>query len=64
MEKKYAEFFKVKYAISVNSWSTGLICALGALDLNPGDEVILLTGQCPHVLVPFYIGIVFPFLQI
>lgn len=43
MEKKYAKFFKVKYAISVNSWSTGLTCALGALDLNPGDEVILPT---------------------
>ncbi len=43
MEAKYAKFFKVKYAISVNSWSTGLICALGALDLNPGDEVILPT---------------------
>ena len=43
MEKKYAEFFKVKYAISVNSWSTGLICVLGALDFNPGDEVILPT---------------------
>ena len=36
MEKKYAKFFKVKYAISVNSWSTGLTCALGAIDLNPG----------------------------
>ncbi len=43
MEKKYSKFFKVKYAISVNSWSTGLVCALGALDLNPGDEVILPT---------------------
>ena len=41
--EKYAKFFKVKYAISVNSWSTGLTCALGAIDLNPGDEVILPT---------------------
>ena len=41
MEKYYAKTFNVKYAISVNSWSSGLICALGAIGLNPGDEVIL-----------------------
>lgn len=33
--------FKVKHAISVNSWTSGLICAVGALDINPGDEIIL-----------------------
>lgn len=46
--KKVQEFeraaekkFKVKYALSVNSWTSGLICAIGALGIEPGDEVIL-----------------------
>jgi dTDP-4-amino-4,6-dideoxygalactose transaminase len=43
MEKKFAKFFGVKYAISVNSWTSGLVCALGALEIEPGDEVILPT---------------------
>ena len=38
-EKKY-EFYKVKHAILVNSWTSGLIAAIGSLDLEPGDEVI------------------------
>lgn len=37
VEKKY----KVKYALAVNSWTSGLICAVGALDIEPGDEIIL-----------------------
>ena len=43
MERKYANYFKVKYAISVNSWTSGLTCAIGALDIEPGDEIILPT---------------------
>ena len=35
------DFFKVKNAISVNSWTSGLICSVGAIDIEPGDEVIL-----------------------
>ena len=40
-EKKAQKYFKSKYAISVNSWTSGLICIIGALDIEPGDEVIL-----------------------
>ncbi len=40
-ESAWAEHFGVEHAISVNSWTSGLIAALGALDLQPGDEVIL-----------------------
>ncbi len=40
-EEKCAEFFKVKHAITVNSWTSGLICAIGAIDIEPGDEVIV-----------------------
>lgn len=39
-ESSCEKFFKVKYAIAVNSWTSGLICAFGAIDLKPGDEVI------------------------
>ncbi len=39
-EKKLRSFYKVKYAITLNSWTSGLIAALGALELEPGDEVI------------------------
>ncbi len=40
-ERKCRSFFKVKHAITVNSWTSGLICAIGAIDVNPGDEIIL-----------------------
>lgn len=40
-EKKCKSFFNIKYAITVNSWTSGLICAVGALDISPGDEIIL-----------------------
>ena len=39
-EKYLQNFYKVKHAITVNSWTSGLICAVGALDINPGDEII------------------------
>ena len=39
--ERYSQIlFGVKYAISVNSWTSGLICAVGALGLDPGSEVI------------------------
>ena len=40
-EKKAAEYFGVKHAITVNSWTSGLIAAVGALDIEPGDEIIV-----------------------
>lgn len=39
-EKKAAHYFGVKHAISVNSWTSGLIAAVGAIGIEPGDEVI------------------------
>ena len=34
-------YFGVKHAITVNSWTSGLIAAIGALDIEPGDEIIV-----------------------
>ena len=42
-ENDCEKFFKVKHAIAVNSWTSGLICSVGALDISPGDEVIVPT---------------------
>jgi perosamine synthetase len=39
-EKKAAETFGVKHAIGVNSWTSGLIAAVGAIGVEPGDEII------------------------
>lgn len=39
-ERQAAEYFGVKHAIAVNSWTSGLIAAVGAIGLEPGDEVI------------------------
>jgi dTDP-4-amino-4,6-dideoxygalactose transaminase len=39
-ERKIEKYFGVKRAILVNSWTSGLIAAVGALDVEPGDEII------------------------
>lgn len=41
LEQEWAEHFKVKHAIAVNSGTSGLNCAIGAIGLEPGDEVIV-----------------------
>ena len=35
------KYFNVKHAITVNSWTSGLVVAVGALGISPGDEVIV-----------------------
>ena len=40
-ESLACEMFNSKYAISVNSWTSGLIAAVGAVGIAPGDEVIV-----------------------
>ena len=39
-ERQAADYFGVGHAIAVNSWTSGLIAAVAALGLEPGDEVI------------------------
>lgn len=40
-EEKCAKYFNVKHAVTVNSWTSGLIAAVGAIGVEPGDEVIV-----------------------
>jgi dTDP-4-amino-4,6-dideoxygalactose transaminase len=41
LEKEWAKYFNVKYAISVNSATSGLYATVGAAEIGPGDEVIV-----------------------
>lgn len=41
LEKNWAKFFKVKHAISLNSATSALYAAVGAIGIKPGDEVIV-----------------------
>lgn len=40
-ERACEKFFGVKHAVTVNSCTSGLVAALGAIGLEPGDEVIV-----------------------
>ena len=40
-EKAWGDYFGVDHAVSVNSATSGLIAAVGALGVEPGDEVIV-----------------------
>ncbi len=40
-ERACESYFGVRHAVSVNSWTSGLIAAVGALGIEPGDEVIV-----------------------
>lgn len=42
-ERKIEKYFNVKHAITVNSWTSGLIAAVGAISIEPGDEIIVPT---------------------
>jgi perosamine synthetase len=40
-ERICESYFKVKHAVVVNSWTSGLIAAVGAIGIEPGDEIIV-----------------------
>jgi len=40
-EREWADYFQVKHAIAVNSATSGLYAAVGALGIEPGDEIIV-----------------------
>ena len=40
-ESEWESYFHVKNAITVNSWTSGLVAMIGAIGISPGDEVIV-----------------------
>jgi perosamine synthetase len=40
-ERACEAHFGVRHAVTVNSWTSGLIAAVGAIGIEPGDEVIV-----------------------
>src|SRR3989338_3061959 len=40
-EREWAEKFGVKHAVAMNSATSGLIAAVGAIGIEPGDEIIV-----------------------
>ena len=41
LEKNWSKYFKVRHSVSMNSATSCLIAAIGALNIQPGDEVII-----------------------
>lgn len=40
-ERAAERYFGVKHAVTVNSWTSGLVAAVGAIGIEPGDEIIV-----------------------
>ena len=40
-ERVCEKYFGVRHVVTVNSWTSGLIAAVGAIGIEPGDEVIV-----------------------
>lgn len=58
-EREWGERFEVPHVVSVNSATSGIIAALGAIGLSPGDEVIVppYTMSATAIAPLFYGGI-------
>lgn len=58
-EKVWSETFNYKHSITFNSWTSGLLACVGALDIGPGDEVIVTpyTMSASATVIMFYGGI-------
>jgi perosamine synthetase len=56
-EEEWAKYFGVKHAIAVNSATSGLICAIGAVGISPGDEVLVSPySMCVSATAPLWYG--------
>ena len=51
-EKEFAEYFGIRYATAVSSGTAAIHSILGALRLNPGDEVITTPITDPGTVAP------------
>ncbi|MCB0344521.1 MAG: DegT/DnrJ/EryC1/StrS family aminotransferase, partial [Bdellovibrionales bacterium] len=59
LDRKWADYFGCGYAVSVNSATSGLYAAVGAIGISPGDEVIVppLTMSASVMAVIGYQGV-------
>lgn len=59
LEEEWSTKFKCNYSIAVNSNTSGLLAAMGAIGLKPGDEVILppLSMSATAIAPLFYGGV-------
>lgn len=59
LEKRWADYHGVKHAVTFNSATSAMIAGMGALNILPGDEVIVMPySMCISATVPlFYDGI-------
>jgi dTDP-4-amino-4,6-dideoxygalactose transaminase len=58
-EKEWCKKFGVKHAITMNSATSGLIAAMGAIGIEPGDEVIVTPySMCISATAPLFYGAV------
>lgn len=65
LESQWADFFQVKHAISVNSATSGLIAAMGAIGIEPGDEVIVPAySMSASATAPLFYGAVVKFADV
>lgn len=56
-EAAWAAAFSIKHAVTVNSNTSGLIAAMGAIGLGPGDEVIVPpTTMSATAIAPLFYG--------
>jgi perosamine synthetase len=57
LEKEWAKKFGVKHAVTTNSATSSLIIALGAMGIEPGDEVIVSPySMCISATAPLFWG--------
>lgn len=64
-ERRWADYHQVKHAISFNSATSALIAGVGALEVLPGDEVIVLSyGMCISATAPLFYDAVPVFIDI
>lgn len=52
LESQFREYLGIKYAISFNSGRAGLIAILEAMEIKPGDEVLLQGFTCNSAVNP------------
>ena len=59
LEQRWSDMFGCRHTVSVNSATSGLIAAMGAIGLSPGDEVIVppYTMSATAVAPLFYGGV-------